>query len=230
MVGAGDLGIIDSGPIKSSAMLRGIQLIVISSVIAVLLSATADADAVQPAAGSGSQHTQADTTQESPGSEGWDVATIGVGAAVVSALVGLVVYLGNSRRKPRLIESSGSEPNGPEWIEVVAVARRRPIEAQEIGLVFSWGRPWSRNRHWHPGSPRPALPRHLQDGGMVETGFEVSALIDDLCEEIGDSVRQRAVSRPYLKGSGKVYRGRGSTGSLRARSRAVWRSLRVAGD
>jgi hypothetical protein len=203
---------------------------VVWSVVAVLLAVAAGAEADQPAAGSGPQHTRPDTTQTSGGSDGWDVTTIGVGAGVISAIVGLVVYVGNSRRKPHLTESEGSEPNGPEWIEVTAVARRRPIEAREIGLVFSWGPPWSRKRHWHPGSPSPALPRHLQDGGMVETGFEISALIDDLFREIGDPVRQRAVSRPYLKGSGKTYRGRGSAGSPGKRTRALWRSFRVPDD
>jgi hypothetical protein len=152
---------------------------------------------------------------------------VAYGAGWISALLASVAFFSASRRKPRIRLLEGSEPNGPEWMAVTAVVGRRAIDVQEVGLVLAWGPPWSRRRYWHPGPSRPPLPKYLSDGAVIEVGFEVSGLIDDLSDAVGEAVRTRATAQPYLAGSGKKYRGRGSNG-LRTWVKSLVRSFRVA--
>lgn len=188
---------------------------------------------VSPALGGGSQSSGSSTAKalaasapESDSSPGVGAYLLLYGAGWVSALIAVAGFAANSRRKPKLRSSEGTEPEGLEWLQVTAVAGRRPIEAQAIGLSLSWGWPWARHRFQHAGPPRPGLPKHLHDGAVVETGFEISGLIDELCDGVGDSVRKRALSRPYLDASGKIYRGR-STGSPWSRAASLWRSFHI---
>jgi hypothetical protein len=173
------------------------------------------------------------TTQASPDRSGEQSDTgsvspaVAYGAGWISALLAGMAFISASRRKPRIRLFEGSEPNGPEWIAVTAVIGRRAIDVQEVGLVLAWGPPWSRRRYWHPGPSRPSLPKYLSDGAVIEVGFEVSGLIDDLSDAVDEAVRTRATTQPYLAGSGKKYRGRGSMG-LRTWVTSLVRSFRVA--
>jgi hypothetical protein len=97
---------------------------------------------------------------------------------------------------------------GIEYYEAAAVVGRRPLEVHELGLSLSWGPPWKRKRLYKPGPTRRYLPDRLEDGEVVETGFELGALIDDLIDELGDALRRTAVVQPYVLASGKRYHGR----------------------
>lgn len=125
----------------------------------------------------------------------------------VAAVVAFTIYALNSRRSLKPLIVWHSEPNGPEWVEVKAVARRRPVEVREVGLEFRWGEGDGARNFKLPGPTSAALPHTYTDGQQIDTGFELGALIDELTQRIGEQARLASTMRPYVETSQKTYFG-----------------------
>lgn len=155
---------------------------------------------------------------------------VGLGAGWLSALLAALGLWTTSRRKPTLRGGWNTYDQGLEVAEVTVVAGRRPIELHEIGLVFSWGPPWKRERYHLEGPTPRTLPVRLQDGASTETQFEAEMTIERLQFEIGDQARLISVARPYVRASGKEFRGHIVANGALVRLRSIVRSLRRAND
>lgn len=130
------------------------------------------------------------------------------------------------RRRPALRGAWNTYEDRFEVADITAVATRRAIEVREIGLLFTWGPPWRRQRFHLQGPTQKDLPARLYDGASVETHFELEATIDELEDTMGKPARLIATTRPYIQASGREYRGRNLGVSPWARLRALMGSAR----
>lgn len=134
--------------------------------------------------------------------------------SLVIAIVALTINVTALVRRPRIVAEWGTiqdaQPYGfMEGLSVVVTARRRPIEIDEIGLVFMARTRRRQFPEWlRVDDPvrlklggRLGLPRRLEDGQTVRAGGELDSLIDDM-HESGVSEQHSYV---YVLASGTVY-------------------------
>lgn len=129
--------------------------------------------------------------------------------SLVIALFALLVNMSGIVRRPRIAAQWGpvqDEPSPSEGLAIVVTARRRPIEVDEIGIVFLPGRArWMRQSEWmHEDVPFrlslnvDGLPKRLEDGQSARAFIELDYAIDRAEGRSG-------VSYPYVLASGTVY-------------------------
>lgn len=138
--------------------------------------------------------------------------------SLVVAVIALTFNVSGLMRRPRIVAEWGwvqEDPHhgpGVDGLTIVATARRRPIEVDELGIVLLPGRTWRRRLpEWlHFEKPtrmsvRPSaeVPRRLQDGESIR-GFADN---DRASDELGDL---DGVAYTYVLASGTVYLARDS--------------------
>lgn len=137
--------------------------------------------------------------------------------SLVVAIIALTVNVSSLVRRPRIIAEWGwvQEDHGPgvEGLTIIATARRRPIEVDELGIVLLPRRTWRRRLpEWlHAERPlrmtvRPgvAVPRRLQDGESIR-GFAEN---DHAADELGN---RDGIAYTYVLASGTAYLARDSS-------------------
>lgn len=138
--------------------------------------------------------------------------------SLVIAVIALAVNLSGLMRRPRIIAewsyiTEGGDYGPPyEGLSIIATARRRPIEVDELGIVLLTKRTWRRRLpEWlHEEKPlryavgvRGDLPRRLQDGDSVRGFAELETTAEEFYGRDG-------VSYAYVMGSGTIYLARDS--------------------
>jgi hypothetical protein len=143
--------------------------------------------------------------------------------SLVIAIVALSVNLAGLVRRPRIVAEWGFVNDNPphEGIAIIATARRRTIEVDEVGLVML---PEHARRRWqvpewlHQERPHRLkleageLPQRLEDGQSIRAFAELDFAIEALDGYAGKAV-------PYVMASGIVYLGRDSNLAARWRRR-----------
>jgi hypothetical protein len=130
--------------------------------------------------------------------------------SLVFSLVALAVNVSGLVRRPRIIAAWGvvqSDWQGPvrEGLSIIVTARRRPIEADEVGVVVLPGRTWRRRIPEWLNDDEPyrqpldagTLPKRLQDGESLRAGIDLDDAID--------GIPNGGVLYAYVKASGTVY-------------------------
>lgn len=138
--------------------------------------------------------------------------------SLVVALVALTVNVSALIRRPRILAEWGYVSDGGgyhapvEGLSVIATARRRPIEVDEIGIVLLPRKTWRRRLpEWlneqepfrYSVAVQTGLPKRLEDGQSLRGFAHLDVAADEFHERPGHSYS-------FVRGSGTVYLARDS--------------------
>jgi hypothetical protein len=151
--------------------------------------------------------------------------------SLVVAVAALTINASGLIRRPKIVAEWGwveeADEHGPdvEGLTIIATARRRPIEVDELGIVLLPKRTWRRRlpewRHQElpfrvrvgPAVSRgQPLPIRLEDGASIRGFMHPDFAVDEFYGETG-------VSYVYVLGSGTVHLTRDSRVLRKLRSR-----------